>query len=123
MNTADIMAVLLLSLLSLAVSLGTAMVFLLVRHARRRRVGASLAGPFTHAPLPRRHFITRPSCWLAVKSRNPRALQSALALHHVKPCSWLQGLAGEAKLFIAPPVRGWLLVFGSGLPEPQEDVD
>jgi len=35
----------------------------------------------------------------------------------------MQGLAGEAKLFIAPPVKGWILVFGSGLPEPQDDVD
>jgi hypothetical protein len=35
----------------------------------------------------------------------------------------MEGLAGEAKLFIAPPVNGWILVFGSGLPEPQEDVD
>jgi len=118
------MAVLLLSLLFLAVSLGTAMVFLLIRHARRRHSpGANLPRPFANASLRRRHFNTRPTCWLAVKSRNPRALQSALAMHHVKPCSWMQGLAGEAKLFIAPPVKGWLLVFGSGLPEPQEDVD
>src|SRR5262245_6536688 len=124
MNTADIMAVLLLSLLCLAVSLGTAMVFLLIRHARRRGARMpALSGPFGPAPLRRRHFNARPTCWLAVKSRSPRALQSALSLHHVKPCSWMEGLAGEAKLFIAPPVKGWLLVFGSGLPEPQDDVD
>jgi len=32
-------------------------------------------------------------------------------------------MAGEEKLFIAPPVKGWILVMGSGLPEPSEDVD
>ena len=26
-------------------------------------------------------------------------------------------------LFIAPPVRGWILVTGSGVPDPSEDVD
>ena len=26
-------------------------------------------------------------------------------------------------LFIAPPVRGWILVIGSGVPDPSEDVD
>jgi len=124
MNTADIMAVLLLSLLLLAVSLGTSMVFLLVRHARRRGFGNSKSQkPVAAVSLRRRSFVARPMCWLAVRSRNPQAVQSALALHHVKPCSWLQGLAGEAKLFVAPPVKGWILVFGSGLPEPQEDVD
>ncbi len=122
MNTADMMAVLLLSLLALAVSLGTAMVFLLIHHARRR-ADNSTHKPFSGIPLRRRSFVARPTCWLAVRSRNVGAVQSALALHHVKPCSWMEGLAGEAKLFIAPPVKGWILVFGSGLPEPQDDVD
>jgi len=30
---------------------------------------------------------------------------------------------GDEKLFIAPPVKGWILVVGSGLPDPSEDVD
>jgi hypothetical protein len=58
-----------------------------------------------------------------VKSRSLRAVQSALDLHNPKPCSWMRGLAGEEKLFIAPPVKGWVLVMGSGLPDPSEDVD
>jgi hypothetical protein len=32
-------------------------------------------------------------------------------------------LAGDEKLFIAPPIKGWILVMGSGLPEPADDVD
>ena len=41
------------------------------------------------------------------------------------PCSWEEGLieARERKLFISPPVGGWILVVGSSLPDPTEDVD
>ncbi len=41
------------------------------------------------------------------------------------PCSWEEGLieAREHKLFISPPVSGWILVVGSSLPDPTEDVD
>jgi hypothetical protein len=35
----------------------------------------------------------------------------------------VEGLIGEEKLFIAPPVKGWVLVIGTGLPDPSEDVD
>src|SRR5882724_11289013 len=111
MNTADMMAGLLLSLLSVALSLGIVMVFLLVRHANRRKSGlTALPHHFPLPPFRDQGFAARPTCWLAIKSRNLRAVQSALALHHVKPCSWTQGIAGEARLFIAPPVAGWVLV-------------
>src|SRR5581483_11374488 len=59
----------------------------------------------------------------AVRSRNPRAVQEALNLHNAKPCTWTEGLAGEQRLFIAPPVNGWILVVGSEVPDPAEDVD
>lgn len=32
-------------------------------------------------------------------------------------------MAGDEKLFVAPPVKGWVLVIGSGLPDPSDDVD
>ena len=53
------------------------------------------------------------------------SVQAALALHDVKPCSWADGLAGggEQKLFISPPVSGWILVMGSALPNPCDDED
>jgi hypothetical protein len=65
----------------------------------------------------------RPTTWLAVRSRNVHAVQVALGLNNVQPCTWLEGLAGEEKLFIAPPVKGWVLIIGSGLPDPADDVD
>jgi hypothetical protein len=87
--------------------------------------------------LPRhREFIQRerrfhsavlsvPSRWLAIKSANPHLVQAALGLNNPTPCSWEEGLSivHEHKLFISPPVGGWILVMGSNLPEVGEDVD
>lgn len=63
--------------------------------------------------------------WLAIKCANPSLVQAALDLHHPVPCSWEEGLseAREDKLFISPPANGWIIVVGSGLPGPFEDVD
>jgi len=48
-----------------------------------------------------------------------------LRLHQPTPCSWEEGLieAREDKLFISPSISGWVVVVGSGLPGPFEDVD
>jgi hypothetical protein len=122
-NAADIMPMLLLLLFSLALSVGTVIVFLIVRHAGHRPIEpARSPGPIRNG-AGEFSLFRRPNSWLAIKSRNLLAVQSALGLHNPKPCSWLAGLAGEEKLFIAPPVRGWILVLGSGLPDPSEDVD
>jgi hypothetical protein len=66
-----------------------------------------------------------PNRWLAIKSSNPLRVQQALHLHKPMPCSWADALAKpqDQKLFISPPVAGWVLVFGSGLPDPSDDVD
>jgi hypothetical protein len=66
-----------------------------------------------------------PTRWLAIRSANPHLVQAALGLANPKPCSWEEGLsaAHEQKLFISPPVSGWILVMGSSLPDPGEDVD
>jgi hypothetical protein len=64
-----------------------------------------------------------PDSWLAVRSRNLLAVQAALSLHQPKPCSWVEGFINADYLFVAPPVKGWVLVTGAGLPEPSQDVD
>lgn len=64
-----------------------------------------------------------PETWLAVKSRNLLGVQEALSLHNPRPCSWLEGFTNADTLFVAPPVKGWILVTGRGLPIPSEDVD
>jgi hypothetical protein len=125
-NTWNLIPVLLLALLGAAFALGAAMVLLVVRtrnrRARFRRPPARPAPLFDNLPPPP-VFTYRPSAWLAIRSRNLHAVQAALGLHNAKPCTWTEGLASEQKLFIAPPVNGWILVMGTGLPDPAEDVD
>lgn len=64
-----------------------------------------------------------PDCWLVVKSANLFAVQRALELQNPKPCSWVEGFADADRLFVAPPVKGWVLIAGAGLIPPSEDVD
>ena len=59
--------------------------------------------------------------WLAIHTSRIQAVQTALRLTKTTPCTWEEGLS--AKLFISPPINGWVLVLGSHLPEASEDVD
>jgi hypothetical protein len=72
---------------------------------------------------PLRTFWRRPGCWLAIRGRNLGLVQEALGLSEVRSCSWSEGLSGGRQWFIAPPCRGWILVFGAGLPDPTADED
>jgi hypothetical protein len=67
--------------------------------------------------------VRRPGRWLAIRSRDTFAVQTTLRLNNPRPCSWTEGLFVARQLFIAPPVKGWTLVFGASLPSPDEDVD
>lgn len=121
---ADMIPVVLLVLLALGLSIGTGVVLLALRLVRRMPpIRAQVSSPPAGFPYGHTSFLRRPACWLAVKGDNVFSVQSALGLHNPEPCSIAEGLAGEKGLFIAPPVRGWILVIGSGLPDPGEDVD
>ena len=63
--------------------------------------------------------------WLAIRSTNVGAVQFALNLHDPKPCSWTEGVMSDAdqRLFVSPPISGWILVIGPALPDPADDVD
>lgn len=115
------MPALLIVLVSLALSVGLLIGVLTVRGTRPR------PKPAASRPLPpgwdATGFLRRPPCWLAIRSRSLPSVQAAFGLHNPKPCSWLRGLAGEEPVFIAPPVNGWVVVAGSGLPDPCEDPD
>jgi hypothetical protein len=67
----------------------------------------------------------RPNRWMAVKCTNIHKVQSVLGLNNPTPCPLSEGFArlGEDKLFISPPVRGWILVVGNSLPDMNDDVD
>jgi hypothetical protein len=122
--------VLLLVLFGVALVSGSAMILWSIRYKKgAARRGAALRTQEVIHPSPAHFYpahaayIPRPTAWLSVRSRNLRTVQSALGLLHPKPCSWTDGLCGEEKLFIAPPVGGWILVIGSRLPDPGDDVD
>jgi hypothetical protein len=118
-------AILLLLLPGLAVSIGTVIVVLALRSGRTKVLPARLEAP-VHRPSPASGqgvAYHRPDCWLAIKSRNLRAVQAAFGLHNPRPCSCSEGLAGEKRLFITPPIKGWVLVVGSGVPDPTDDAD
>ncbi len=131
MTPADTVALALILLFGSVLGSGILLVLLVVRLRRRERRVSKTEDASWNEPLtafPARHPIVssaapRPTCWLAIKSRDPFAVQTALALTHSAPCSWSDGLTGQRQLFIAPQVNGWVLVMGDGLPCPDEDVD
>jgi hypothetical protein len=126
-NALDLMPTLLLTLFSLALVSGSALIVVVTRARRQRRLKApfetqhfqfdSMINPMSNL------FTHRPLAWVAVRSRNLQAVQNALGLSNPHPCTWQQGLSSEQKLFIAPPIQGWILITGSGLPDPFDDVD
>jgi hypothetical protein len=122
----------LLSFLCFVIVMGGLMVFLVFqwRHRQNLPPGVDPDDELDHfPPLPTRDLpqfaLKRANSWLAIKSGSVHAVQSALALHDTKPCSWAEGLSGDGEqcLFVSPPVAGWILVIGPALPDPADDVD
>jgi hypothetical protein len=79
------------------------------------------------------YSVTRPSAaalldapqqWLAIHTANLHLVQSALEVQNPRSCVWGDVIGPfEPHLFISPPVNGWILVTGSDLPDPVDDVD
>ena len=113
-------------LLGLVTGAGLTLLGLSVRNARRpttrRRRFPVLLRPAQRSQCP---SLGIPARWLAIKVNNPRLVQAVLGLHKPVACSWQDGLtlAQAQKLFITPCLNGWVLVMGSHLPDPADDVD
>ena len=111
--------------------LGSGILLVLLTGHWRRQLHAADSGKLTtwdRAAFPAWQRVAtlnapRPACWLAIKSRDPFAVQAVLTLTNPKLCFWSEELATQQQLFIAPPVNGWVLVIGDGLPCPNTDVD
>ncbi len=107
----------------LAMALGF-LLFLWVRALQRRASGLEQAVKHTfQEDFNSRAFPQRPASWIAVRSATPEAVKLALGLARSIPCSWVEGLAGGHEFFISPPVHGWVIVTGLGLPHPDDDID
>jgi hypothetical protein len=122
----------LLFVLCFVVVMAGLMVFLVMQWRHRQSLAGSVDPEADKEQLPCLPSVSasqfdakRATSWLAIKSGNVHAVQSALSLHNPKPCSWAEGLSGDHdhSLFISPPVTGWILVIGPALPDPAEDVD
>lgn len=120
----------LMLLLLFGFALGTGVtIVLLVAYSVRRRLFLESEFPDREEPIRERlpaepmQGVNRPACWMAVKSRSLAEVQAAVGLHHVQRCVLGDGLPTNAALYLSPPVAGWVLVFGPGLPDPTDDVD
>jgi hypothetical protein len=69
--------------------------------------------------------------WFAVKVSDPARVLDALEFERGTPANWASGFAAAVRfptalesdwVFVAPPISGWVLVVGSGLPYPGERV-
>ena len=97
-----------------------------LRWVVRRELGRrSLARPLFDGPQFSAAVFEAPNRWLAVRSQNLQAIQAALGVQHPRACSWSDALTTpfEPRLFISPPVQGWIVVMGCDLPDPVDDID
>ena len=127
----DALVVYLLALLSVLVGVFLVFIWMVDRSARR------IAKAYSSNPTPRITtwparrgkfrplFYQQPERWIAVRSLDVEFVQQALGLNNTARCSWQESMArgGERAVFLTPPVMGWVLVIGPGLPDPAEDVD
>ena len=111
------------------VCLGALMIGFIYRAARANLKGPASVGLEMGGWRPDRPawepLFDAPFRWLAIRGNDSHRIQSALQLRNPRPCSWEEGLhrALEHKLFISPPVNGWILVMGADLPDPADDPD
>lgn len=126
----DVAAALLLVLLAAMVILGAVCLILILHFLgpRRRDFGHDLRleGPGGATVAWRNGGVLLvPARWMAVRASTVREVRNALGLSNPTPCTIEDGLAGnhQQALFLAPPVNGWVLITGPGIPDPADDVD
>jgi hypothetical protein len=105
----DVQTLMLLMVQLLA--LGAAGLFLLwiIFLQRRNRAAEKLHRPDLEFFLTPAGRGIRPNSWLAVRSLEPQTVRAMLK--------------DKSEFFISPRVNGWVIVTGSGLPNPSDDVD
>lgn len=67
----------------------------------------------------------RSMAWLAVRCDDPQQLLEALHLEEASACNWNSGIGavyddwlGASRVFVSPPVDGWVFAVGLALPHP-----
>jgi hypothetical protein len=98
------------------------LLWMIVLH-RRARAPEELTQRRAVTPTFESAFASRPPLWMTVRAADPKPVQAALGLNQPTPCSWREGMTGERSFFVGPAVNGWIIITGSGLPNPSCDVD
>jgi hypothetical protein len=119
----DAIPLMLLVLLGFVLGMGITMLAWMITVHRRAHAAKSMVRHWPEFPPFKSTFAPRPVSWLAVRSPSPKAVRAALGLDHFAPGPWVEGLTGGHGFFIGPPVNGWIIVTGSGLPDPGNDAD
>jgi hypothetical protein len=119
----DMIPLLLLLLLGFVLGAGTVMLAWIIALHQRAHAAESMIRHRPDFPPFQLSFAPRPATWLAVRSQNPKAVRAALGLDLFAPDPWVKGLSGGPGFFIGPPVNGWIIVTGPGLPDPGNDAD
>ncbi|HTI69068.1 MAG TPA: hypothetical protein VMF06_03840 [Candidatus Limnocylindria bacterium] len=108
------------------IGVAATLVYFLRNHLRRVRRAARQVDPLAPLTGSRRRLnpFPAPSRWLAIKSMNTEYLRDILGVGDA-PASWSDALSRfrERRLFVSPPVDGWTLVIGGGIPDPALDID
>lgn len=117
----SVVSILLMMLLLASVVLGAFFACLAGYWVKRRKTNLPVENESEDRPF----LFDRPNRWLAIKTEDIAKVQNALGLHNPTPCSWAEGFGkmGDRKLFVSPPIDGWVLVVGQGLPDPADDID
>ena len=123
MSQENLIPVVLLLLLGFVLGIGATMLAWIIALQRRARPIKPLIRHWPEFPVFKLTLAPRPASWMAIRSQSPQAVRAALGLDHFAPCPWGEGLAGGHRFFIGPPVNGWIIVTGSGLPDPGNDAD
>jgi hypothetical protein len=129
--TNEVTAGLLLLTLGIVLTIFVLLVCLVVKYVKRARSSVNVETLGHEKPENEPRSAYRPAAfdapcrWSAIKTINSEAVQSVLGLHNPTPCSWSDGVSrlADHTLFISPPIQGWTLIIGHGLPDPSEDVD
>jgi hypothetical protein len=119
----NLIPLMLLLLLGFVLGLGTTLLAWMCLWRRRTQAMESGLQHPPEFPSLQSTFAPRPASWLAVRSQSPTAVRTARGLEHLAPCPWVEGLTGGHGFFIGPPVNGWIIVTGSGLPDPGDNAD
>jgi len=61
--------------------------------------------------------------WVAVKTEDTKSILDILNLKNIEKTDWVEGTIKAYKgfVFVLPPIRGWILISGWGLPIPDHE--